>query len=94
MKKEQRFLDMVRLLIVFLGQLKEGACDMKQKQFNGNKCNLLFVKLNTFNTHMKGQCYLSLGRRIIISLGNCTEGVNYIHETKSNFIATNGICHL
>ena len=35
---------------------------MKQHQFNCNECNFTFVKLNTFDTHMKRQNYLALGR--------------------------------
>ena len=54
----------------------------KELQFNCDKCNLLFVKSNRFNTHMKKHHYLALGRHRITLLGKLYWG-SQLHETKA-----------
>ena len=62
---------------------------MKRKQLDCNKCNIIFVKLNTFNKHMKRQDFLVLCSNRIIFLEHCTEGANMkidLIAKKYNFI--------
>ena len=54
---------------------------MKQKYFDCNEHNFIFVKLETFNTHMTSQRFLVLCRhRIILFFSNCTDGTNYMKQ--------------
>ena len=48
--------------LLFLDNCIDGTKCMKSKQFKRNECKFIFVKLNTFNTHMKRQLHLALGR--------------------------------
>ena len=55
--------------LLFLDNCIDGTKCMKSKQFKRNECKYIFVKLNTFNTHMKRQFHLALGRHRIYLLG-------------------------
>ena len=54
--KREHFHVLVRHRIYLLGQLDY----MEQRQFDCNKCNFIFEKLNTFHTQMKIQHGLAL----------------------------------
>ena len=46
------------------------------------KCNFIFLRLNRFNTHMKKQHHIALGRHRITLLGKLYRG-SHLHETKA-----------
>ena len=54
---------------------------MRKKQMSCKKWNFTFVKLTTFDTPMKRQCFLALCRhRIILFLGNYFVGANCMKQ--------------
>ena len=66
---------------------------MKQKQFNNSESNFTFVKLGTFNTHMKRQSCFALGKNRI-TLFWSTVSIEPTTWIKINLNAVNAILYL
>ena len=53
---------------------------MKQKYFDCNEHNVIFVKLEKFNTHTKSQRFLALCRQNNSFFSNFLDGANYLKQ--------------
>ena len=77
--------------ILFLGNCIDGINHVKQRKFICNLCNFIFVKSNTFNTHMERQRCLTLGRQTITIFGQLMKPTIW---NKGKLNAINAILHL
>ena len=66
---------------------------IKQKKICWKECNFTFAKLNLFNTHMKRQHYLALGRHRNTLFGQLNWW-NQPRVRKENLYAINAILYL
>ena len=66
----------------------------RELQFDCNECNFIFVKLNTFNTHMKKKKILSFPGKTQNYSPWATVSREPTTWNKCNFIVTNAIFYL